>query len=91
MNRSFGPISLNPRLSRCKPRLGLENAMQVMRILREERGWSRAELARRAEMNATTVGQIEAGRLTAYPVQIQKLATALGVAREELQETAASS
>ena len=42
-------------------------------------------------MNAATVGQIEAGRMAPYTVQIQKLAAALGVSREELQEAAASS
>lgn len=46
---------------------------------REERGWSRAELARQAKMNAATVGLIEAGRLIAYPGQIAKLAAALGL------------
>ena len=44
---------------------------------RTRRGWSRAELARRAGMNATTVGQIEAGRFIPYPRQLAKLARAL--------------
>ena len=33
--------------------------MHTLQRRREERGWSKAELARRAELNATTVGSIE--------------------------------
>lgn len=44
---------------------------------REARGWSRSELARRAEMSNATVGQIEAGRFLPYEVQLEKLALAL--------------
>ena len=45
---------------------------------RRLRGWSKAELARRAGMNPTTVGLIESGRFHPYPAQLQKLASALG-------------
>jgi len=45
---------------------------------RESRGWSRAELSRRANMNAATIGQLEAGRLVPYAVQLEKIAAALG-------------
>ena len=51
-----------------------------IRELRERRGWSRAELARRARLNPVTVGQIEAGRLKPYPSQLAKLRRALGSA-----------
>ncbi len=47
--------------------------------LREARGWSRSELARRAKMTAADVGKIEAGRLRPYDSQLRKLARALGV------------
>lgn len=47
--------------------------------LREARGWSKAELARRANLNAVTVGQIELGRMVPYPGQLAKLAAVLGV------------
>lgn len=47
--------------------------------LRESRGWSRAELARRAGMNASTISLIERGRFTPYPSQAKKLAVALGI------------
>ena len=46
-------------------------------------GWSRAELARRAGINASTVGLIESGRLHPYVSQLMKLANALGVSQAE--------
>ncbi len=52
-------------------------------IERSRRGWSRAELARRAGLNASTVGLIESGRLQPYPRQLYKLANALGVRESE--------
>ena len=52
-----------------------------MRLIQERkrRGWSQAELARRAHLNAATLSQIESGRLTPYGSQVQKIADALGV------------
>jgi ribosome-binding protein aMBF1 (putative translation factor) len=47
-------------------------------VERDARGWSRSELARRAWMNAATVGQIESGRVRPYDSQVEKLARALG-------------
>lgn len=52
---------------------------------REARGWTRAELARRARMQAGDVGRIESGRLVPYDSQLRKLARALGVAVAEAQ------
>jgi transcriptional regulator with XRE-family HTH domain len=51
-----------------------------MRLTEERlrRNWSRAELARRAGLNATTVSLIESGRLLPYEAQLEKLARALG-------------
>jgi ribosome-binding protein aMBF1 (putative translation factor) len=46
---------------------------------REKRGWSRAELARRAVMSASDVGKIEAGRAKPYESQLKKIARALGI------------
>ena len=57
--------------------------MLVLTSERNRHGWSRAELARRAQMNATTVGQIEAGRLVPYLIQLKKLADALGIPESE--------
>jgi transcriptional regulator with XRE-family HTH domain len=48
-------------------------------VLREARGWTKAELARRAGLNAATIGWIESGRFRPYTAQIAKLAAALGV------------
>jgi transcriptional regulator with XRE-family HTH domain len=51
-----------------------------MLILTRERllrGWSKAELARRARINQVTVGQIELGVLRPYASQLRKLAKAL--------------
>jgi transcriptional regulator with XRE-family HTH domain len=47
--------------------------------LREAKGLSRAQLARRADLNAVTVGWVESGRFRPYPVQLRKLAKALGL------------
>lgn len=55
-----------------------------LRELREAKGWSRAELARQAGMNASTVGQIELGRILPYPTQVAKLAGALRVREDDL-------
>ena len=62
-------------------------------IERRNHGWSRAELARRAGMNAATITLIENGRFIPYPSQLRKLAEALGVATdspESLLEAAGS-
>jgi ribosome-binding protein aMBF1 (putative translation factor) len=40
---------------------------------REARGWSKSELARRANMNQSTIGVIESGRQKPYPIQIEKI------------------
>lgn len=56
--------------------------MKTITRERESRGWSRAELSRRAGLNAATVGQIEAGRLVPYSVQLDKIAEALEYAGE---------
>lgn len=53
--------------------------------LREERGWSQAELARLAGLSSTTVSRIESGdRVDTRWDTIMKLASALGVEPEDL-------
>lgn len=47
--------------------------------LRKQRGWSRAELARRAVMQPGVITWIEEGRFLPYPSQLSKLAEALGI------------
>jgi ribosome-binding protein aMBF1 (putative translation factor) len=64
--------------------------MLVLTRERERRGWSRAELARRAQMSPGEVGKIEAGRLQPYESQRQKLARALRIPADQLLEPAAS-
>lgn len=55
--------------------------MKKIEALRRERGWSKAELARRAGMDPSDVGRIESGFMVAYDSQTKKLAKALGVRR----------
>ena len=59
------------------------NSLILLTFERTRRGWSKSELARRAQMNPATVGQIEAGRLRPYPTQVRKLADALGLPPDE--------
>ena len=49
-----------------------------VRQIRMSRGWSQAALARKAELNQTTVCNIETGRMVPYPSQLAKVARALG-------------
>ena len=44
---------------------------------RKGRGWSQAELARRARIVAPQLSMIEAGRYRPYPRQLKRLARAL--------------
>jgi len=53
--------------------------MKRLTILREQRGWTKAELGRQAAMHPSTVGKIENGREVPYPGELAKLARALGV------------
>ncbi len=45
---------------------------------RNKRGWSQAELARRAGINASSMSRIEKGIEPAYPKRGKKIADALG-------------
>ena len=46
---------------------------------RKRRGWSQAELARRARMNPNTISLIESGRFQPYDSQLRKITEALGL------------
>lgn len=53
--------------------------MKVLTRRRLELGWSKAELARRAGLHPSQIGQFESGRVQPYRGQLLKLAVALGV------------
>ena len=53
--------------------------MKKLTELRQARGWSKAELSRRARLAEGHVGKIESGRLVPYEAQLRRLARALGV------------
>ena len=52
--------------------------LKRLRYEREARGWSRAELARRAWVVHSDYGQFETGRRIPYPKQLERIAKALG-------------
>jgi transcriptional regulator with XRE-family HTH domain len=60
--------------------------MEKLRRLRTERGLSQARLAARAELDPSTINQIERGAREASPATLRKLAEALDVGLAELLE-----
>lgn len=50
---------------------------------RQRRGWSKAELARRARLDQGAVSKIESGRLQPYAVELRRLARALGIPSDQ--------
>lgn len=60
--------------------------MNKIRELRLEQGLSQAKLAARAELDPSTVNQIERGVRDAAPLTLRKIAQALGVSFAELLE-----
>lgn len=52
---------------------------RALERVREEKGMTRAALARAANMQAGTITWIETGRFIPYKSQLEKLAAALGV------------
>jgi transcriptional regulator with XRE-family HTH domain len=60
--------------------------METLRRLRTERGLSQAKLAARAELDPSTVNQIERGAREASPATLRKLADALDVGLAEILE-----
>ncbi len=60
----------------------------MLRLTRERtrRGWTKAELARRARVDQAQVSKIEAGRVRPYQPELARLARALGVPRHAAEE-----
>jgi len=56
----------------------------VVRVTREDRGWSQEQLAGRADLNRSYVGEVERGRAIASLTTVEKLAGALGVSPSTL-------
>lgn len=56
----------------------------TVRQLREARGWSQEQLAERAGLNRSYIGEIERGTSIASIVTVDKLARALDVSMESL-------
>jgi len=50
------------------------------------RGWSQAELARRANLHPSTISRIETGYVRPYPVQVEKIAKALQIAKDDVMK-----
>jgi len=57
----------------------VEQFAHVLRQLREERGWSQEQLAERADLNRSYLGEVERGRAVPSIVTVAKLAAALGI------------
>lgn len=60
--------------------------MTKLEELRRARGWSKAELARRAQIGEADIGKMESGRLRPYAGQIQRLAAAFRVSVTKMHE-----
>lgn len=59
-------------------------SLPCLRECRQSRGLSQRELGKLANVSPGTVYRLENGLRGAYPATVRKLATALGVAPEEL-------
>jgi transcriptional regulator with XRE-family HTH domain len=54
------------------------NEVRVLTVLRERKGWSRLELARRSRNAPSAISCFESGRVIPYEVQLRRIARALG-------------
>ena len=60
--------------------------MKLLTRLRVSRGWTKYELARRADLHPSQVGQIESGRMRPYPGQLLRLAAAIGYPEDQAEQ-----
>lgn len=58
--------------------------MNRLRQMREARGWSQLELARRARVAPQDISALETGKKYPFPGWRRRLAEALGVSEEEV-------
>lgn len=58
--------------------------MYLLTAARQSKGWSRAELGRRARIHPADIGKLEAGRIFPWPAWRQRLAEALEIPAAEL-------
>jgi transcriptional regulator with XRE-family HTH domain len=61
-----------------------ETADKSLRQLREARGFSLTELARRARMHPSDVSKTERGRAVPYAVQAKRLGRVLGISADQV-------
>ena len=64
----------------------LEQFSLVLRQLREERGWSQEQLAERADLNRSYLGEVERGRAVPSLITVSKLACALEIRMSSMFE-----
>jgi transcriptional regulator with XRE-family HTH domain len=57
----------------------VEKFSSVLRQLREERGWSQEQLAERANLNRSYLGEVERGCASPSLITVSKLAGALEI------------
>ncbi len=57
----------------------VEQFSLVLRQLREERGWSQEQLAERADLNRSYLGEVERGHAVPSLITVNKLAGALEI------------
>lgn len=60
--------------------------MLRLTLEREKRGWNKTQLAFEARLHPSIIGQLEAGKLYAYPAYKKRLASVFGIPAEMLFE-----
>ena len=63
----------------CKGKRMWRTGMLRLTAERLRRGWPKSTLARRARLDQANVSRIESGRARPYPVELRRLARALGL------------
>ena len=58
--------------------------MLRLTLEREKRGWTKFQLATKASVHPSVIGQLEAEKLHPYPSYVEKLAEVFNIPGEEL-------